>query len=184
MSRLTLITSETATGDAKTMLDAVQKKMGMTPNMTRAMAVQPVVLEAYLGFSGALAKGTLDAKTREAIALAVAGRNGCDYCASAHSAISGSLKVDRAEIEHRLAGRSTDPRTAAVLTFATAVVEKRGVVSDAEIAAIRAAGFDDSGIAEIVANVALNSFTNLFNNVAEPTIDFPKVSVREQRAAA
>lgn len=184
MARLTSISPETATGEAKTLLDAVAKKMGKAPNMTRAMAVQPAVLEGYLGFSGALAKGRLDAKTRAAIALAVAGVSGCDYCASAHSYVSGSLKVDQAEIDNRLAGRSDDPRIAAILTFAKAVVETRGQVSDAELAAVRSAGFDDADIGEVIANVALNSFTNLFNNVADTEIDFPRVSVRTPAIAA
>jgi len=69
------------------------------PNLTKVMANQPAVLQAFLAISGALSKGTFDVKTREAIAPAAVGANACDDCASAHSAISGSLNVDQAEID-------------------------------------------------------------------------------------
>ena len=47
-------------------------------------------------------------------------------------------------------------------------------MSDAELEDVREAGFDYGVIAEVVAHVALNLFTNYFNNVAETDIDFPK----------
>jgi uncharacterized peroxidase-related enzyme len=184
MSRLTSISPDTATGEAKAVLDKVAKAMGMTPNLTRVMALRPAVLEGYLGFSGALGKGALPPRTREALALTIAGRNGCDYCASAHSAISGSLKVDPAEVARQLEGRSQDQRLAAILTFALAVSESRGHVSSADLATVRAAGLEDADIVEIVAQVALNTFTNLLNNVAETDIDFPFVSARRPTVAA
>jgi hypothetical protein len=61
-----------------------------------------------------------------------------------------------------------------VIRFARKVVDQRGQVSDADIAGVRAAGLNDGAIAEVVANVALNIFTNYFNHVAETDIDFPK----------
>ena len=61
-----------------------------------------------------------------------------------------------------------------MLRFARAVLEKKGVVEDAEVAAVREAGYGDAEIAEVVAHVGLNVFTNYFNNVAGTTIDFPK----------
>jgi alkylhydroperoxidase family enzyme len=52
---------------------------------------------------------------------------------------------------------------------------KRGLVDDADIAAVREAGHGDAEIAEVVAHVGLNTFTNYFNHVAGTTLDFPKV---------
>ena len=148
------------------------------------MANQPAVLEAFLALGGALAKGAFDPKTREAIALAVAGANSCDYCASAHSAISRSLKVDPKEIEHRLAGRSDDPKLQALLLFARKIVDSRGLVSDVDIAAVKAAGYDDAAITEVTANVVANIFTNYINHVADTEIDFPVVRTRDVMPAA
>ena len=87
MSRLPAIQTENASGKAKQLLEAVQAKLKITPNMTRVMANSPAVLEGYLSFSGALASGSLPAKLREEIALEVGEQNACQYCVSAHTAI-------------------------------------------------------------------------------------------------
>ena len=53
------------------------------------------------------------------------------------------------------------------------VVAQRGHVSDDALNTVRAAGYSDGEIGEIVAHVALNVFTNYFNSVAQTDIDFP-----------
>lgn len=176
MSRINQVDPAVAEGKAEQLLAVVKQKLGSAINITRVMANQPAVLEGYLGFSGALAGGGFDAKTRDAIALTLAGANGCDYCASAHSYISANLlKVDQAEISRQIRGEATDARLQAILTLASAVNEKRGKVSDADLQAARAAGLTDADIVETVGNVAVNVFTNYINNVAQTDIDFPVV---------
>lgn len=182
MSRIHNVDPATATGRTRELLDGVQQKLGVTPNLLRVMANQPAVLDAYLKVGEVLGQGNFDVRDREAIALTVAGANACGYCASAHTAISKGLKVDAAEIEARLAGHSSDPGLAAALTFARAVVSRRGAVTDEELADVRAAGHDDAAIVEIVANVAANILTNYLNHVARTEIDFPVVEV--ERLAA
>jgi uncharacterized peroxidase-related enzyme len=183
MPRIEALDPAQTTGPARELLAAVQKKLGLTPNIVRTMAHQPAVLDAYLKFSEALGQGSFDARTREAIALTVAGANDCGYCASAHTAISRGLKVADAEISARLAGRSADPKLDAALQFTRALVAKRGEISDADLTALRLAGHDDAAILEIVANVALNILTNYVNHVARTEIDFPVVDSSAHRAA-
>lgn len=162
-----------ATGLAAELLNAVQAKLGKTPNMMRAMANAPAVLDAYLAFSGALSRGTLGVKLGEQLALAIGETNECEYCVAAHSAIGGMVGLKDAEINAARGVESTDPRTDAALKFAETVVRQRGEVSDADVQRLRAAGFDDGRIAEIVAHVALNVLTNYFNKVARTPVDFP-----------
>ena len=183
MPRLPAIDPATAAGEAKELLDAVQKKLGGTPNVVRTMANAPATLKAYLAINEALAGGRFNAKNREAFALTVAGANNCDYCAAAHTAISKNLKVDAVEIDRRLGGGSDDPQLAAALAFARQIVDKRGFVSDDDIAAVRAAGHDNGAITEIVANVVANIFTNYLNHVAQTEVDFPKVDLAKAKAA-
>jgi uncharacterized peroxidase-related enzyme len=173
MSRLHQIAPEAANGKAKELLDAVKGKLGLVPNMTRAMANSPAVLEAYLGFSGALSKGSLSNKSREQIALAVGQANECDYCLAAHSTIGKMVGLTKDQILDSRRGTAIDPKTDALIRFARKLVDERGRVSDADVAEVRAAGLDDGAIAEVVANVALNIFTNYFNHVGETDIDFP-----------
>ena len=174
MERITPVNLQAAQGRAKELLDAVKAKLGIVPNMTRAMAVSPPVLDAYLGFSGALGHGVLPARVREQLALDVGEANHCDYCVSAHSAIGKRVGLTDQEVLDSRRGASTDPKADVLLRFARTVVAKRGIVEDADIAAVREAAYGDAEIAEVVAHVALNIFTNYFNNVAGTTIDFPK----------
>ncbi|MFC9993525.1 carboxymuconolactone decarboxylase family protein [Nocardia sp. NPDC127526] len=180
MSRLPLIQPDTATGKAADLLAGVQKALGVTPNMTKAMVNSPAVLEAYLGFSGALGGGALSAPIRERIALLVAEENGCDYCLSAHSYIGANIaKLSAEEIEASRHGESADAKAAAALVFATALVRARGGVEEADIKSARAAGLSDGEITEVIANVALNVFTNYLNKAVETDIDWPVVRHRE-----
>lgn len=175
MSRLTQISDADASPAAAELFGAIKSKVGMVPNLYRVMANEPAVLAANLGLGEALGKGSFDAKTREAIALVTAGANNCNYCASAHTAVSKNLNVDDAEIAARLRGRSTDPKVQAILTFAKSVVDTRGFVSDEDIKNARNAGLSEGEIVETVANVVANIFTNYVNHVANTDIDFPVV---------
>ena len=178
MPRLAPLLDPVAPGRAHDLLDAVRGRLGLVPNMARTMANAPAVLDAYLAMSGALAAGVLASPLRERIALAVAEANGCDYCLSAHAALGKLARLTEAEIDESRAGRARDPRADATLRFARAVLDGRGDVGDEDLAGLRAAGFSDAEVAEIVAHVALNVFTNYFNKVAGVAVDFPLVAAR------
>lgn len=181
MTRLhTPATIADAPSAARPMLDAVNKQLGVVPNLFRLVANSPAALEGYLGMSGALAKGALPAATRERIALAVAQVNGCDYCLSAHTYLGTHLaKLDAAEIAANRRGGSTDPKADAAVRFAVKVTQQRGHVSAEDVRAVKLAGYDDAQVIEIVQHVALNTWTNYINEVAQTEIDFPVVSAAQ-----
>lgn len=183
MTRIAPLDPAQTQGKAKALLDGVQQALGTTPNLMRTLAHSPAALQAYLGLGKALSGASLDAKTREAIALTVAGASGCDYCASAHTAIGGLLGAAPRELALNLEGRSDEPKVAAVLDFARVVVETRGRVGDAALDTVRTAGVGDGEIAEIVATVAANIFSNYFNHVAATEVDFPLVQTGLRPAA-
>lgn len=178
MTRIPLPASiEDAPAAARPLLEGVKAQLGLVPNLFRITANSPAALGGYLELNGALAKGELPAATRERIALAVAQRNGCDYCLSAHSYIGKNMaKLDDAEIAANRRGGSSDPKADAAVRFAVSLVEARGSVTEAEVAAVKLAGYDDAQIVEIVAHVALNTLTNYLNEAFDTPIDFPVVS--------
>jgi uncharacterized peroxidase-related enzyme len=181
MNRISIPSHDTAPEASRPLLDAVKSQLGVVPNLFRLIANSPKVLEGFLGLNAAVGK-TLDVKTRERIALAVAEINGCDYCLSAHTYLGSNMaRLDDSEISLAREGRSADMRANAAVSFAAKVARTRGRVEDADLAAVKAAGFSDAEIVEIVAVVAENFFTNILNNVAETEIDFPVV--RSQFAA-
>jgi uncharacterized peroxidase-related enzyme len=181
MSRIpTPATVDAAPAAAQPMLEAVKKQLGVVPNLFRLVANSPATLEGYLGLSTALGKGALAPQTRERIALAVAEINGCDYCLSAHTYLGKNLaKLDDAEIAANRAGGSTDAKADAAVRFASKVVRLRGHVGEEDVRAVKAAGYTDAQLVEIVMHVALNTWTNYINEVAKTEIDFPVVTARK-----
>lgn len=167
-------------GPAANIVNAVKAKVGRVPNIFATMARSPAVLEGYLAFTGALDAGFLNPGQREQIALAVAGANECDYCASAHTFVAQGVGVDKAEAALNLRGSATDPKTDAILKFARAVVRSRGQLpeSASTLNEMRNAGVSDGEIVEILAHIGLNLFTNYFNHVVDTDIDFPRVTAQ------
>jgi uncharacterized peroxidase-related enzyme len=178
MSRILAVEPSTATGAVKTMLDAVQKGLGVTPNLFRVAAQSAPVLEALTSLFGATSKGRLSAKTREAIALTVSEFDACDYCLSAHSLLGKAAGLSDGDLDSARNAQAVDARLATTLAFARAITEKRGRVSDQDVETARRAGLGDADLLEVVANVALTTFTNYLNEVAKTDIDFPVVTHR------
>ena len=182
MQRIPQVDQTTAPAKTQDLRAQVKKQMGGVPNIVATLAQSSAALAGYLGFAGGLASGRLSAAHREQISITVGGANGCDYCVSAHTALGKRLGLSADELQLNLMGRSGEPKTAALLGFVRQLVRDRGHVSDEAVGAVTAAGFDHEAVVEIVANVALNIFTNYFNHVAGTEIDFPHV--RSQAALA
>lgn len=175
MARIQPLTVDTASPQGTEILKAIKGKIGMIPNLYATMAHSPAALGAALAFGDAMGQSVLSAKVKEQLALAIAGANTCDYCASAHTAIGKMSGLEAEELSSNLAGNASDPKVQALLTLAKAIVVSRGNVSEAELGAAREAGVSDAEIVEVVATVAINTFTNYFNHIAATEIDFPVV---------
>ena len=175
MNRIAAIDPATTSGTTKELLDAVNKGLGVVPNLFRVTAQSPAGLDGMVGLYGAIGKGTLNAKLREAVALATAEADACDYCLSAHTYLGKRAGLSEGDLAQVREGRASEPKIAAATRFARVLVEKRGHVSDSEHAEVRRAGFGDGEIIEIIANVAWSVFTNYVNVVAGTEIDFPIV---------
>ena len=178
MSRVPLIDANITTPDRKALLEQIHGAFGATPNMFRAVANSPAALKSMWGSFGALGEGVIPAKLGEQIAVAVADRNGCEYCLAAHTALGRKAGASAEEMSAAQGGNAADPKTAAALRFALKLVEARGQVGDADVQAVRAAGFGDQEIVEILAHVALNLFTNYVNVAFAVPVDFPAVKLR------
>ncbi|MGB0715347.1 MAG: carboxymuconolactone decarboxylase family protein [Phycisphaerae bacterium] len=161
-------------GKQHELFERVQRQMGMVPNLLKTLGHSSAALSAYLNFSQSL-HTALTPVLREQIALAVAGINECDYCASAHSALGARVGIEGQELTANLLGESQNTDTRAALQFARTIVEKRGLISDNDLQDARAAGFTNKEIIELVTVVALSLFTNYVNHIARTDIDFPVV---------
>jgi uncharacterized peroxidase-related enzyme len=177
MSRIsTPATTEDAPEASRALLSAVQKQLGSVPNLFRIVSNSPAALEGYLGLQGALGQGKLDPATRERIALAVAETNGCGYCLAAHAYLGKNLaRLSDAEISANRNGGSTDAKADAAVGFAAEIARNRGQVTADRVETVKAAGYSDAEVVEMIAHVALNTLTNYVNEVLGTEIDFPQV---------
>ncbi|GGC60416.1 carboxymuconolactone decarboxylase family protein [Undibacterium terreum] len=174
MNRISIPAAEQTPAASQPLLAAVHKQLGVVPNMMKLLGNSPAALEGYLSLSGALGKGAIGAKTGERIALAIAEYNACGYCLAAHTYLGGNLaKLDAAEINANRQGSSNDAKANAAVRFAVSVAKARGHASEADLQAVRAAGYGNAEILEIVLHVALNTLTNYVNEVAQTEVDFP-----------
>lgn len=180
MSRINVITQKTANSEQKSLLDAIQSKLGIVPNFLGILAQSPDALKAFLGLHGIAEAGSLDPQTRERIALVIAQGNSCEYCVSAHTAFGRKAGLTSSEIEANRAGTSEDAKAAAAVTFAKALNDNLGDVTQAEFNAVREAGYGEAEIVEIITHVGMNILTNLIGKASQVDIDFPKVSLQAE----
>lgn len=172
MSRITVLSEELTPEASRPMLAGVKQAFGMVPNVFKVLAHSPAALNTYLQFHQANEAGTLSAKQREIVSLAVSQYVGCEYCTAVHSMFGGKLGLTGEELHS-----ARDGTLDAYAIFARELTASRGQVSDAVLATARAGGLSDAVIIEIIAQVALLTFSTLLNNVAKTTLDFPPVKM-------
>src|SRR6266852_5526225 len=178
MSRIAPVVSSNVDSKVATTLSQVEKSLGMVPNLFATLANAPVALDGFLSLSKTLSRGRLTARQREIVALTMGQENECRYCLSAHTASSKGVGLDDAGALKARNGDGDDPFGRALASFAKAIVRRRGHLSNEELESARKAGIDDGLVMEVIANVALNTFTNYVNEVADTEIDFPVVEVK------
>jgi uncharacterized peroxidase-related enzyme len=178
MSRIAPVASSNVDSKVATTLSQIEKSLGMVPNLFATLAHAPVALDGLLSLSKTLSRGRLTARQHEIVALAVGQENECRYCLSAHTASSKGVGLNDADALKARNGDGDDSLERALALFAKAIVQRRGHLSNAELESARKAGIDDGLVMEIIANVALNTFTNYVNEVADTEIDFPVVEVK------
>jgi uncharacterized peroxidase-related enzyme len=177
MSRIAPVVSTNVDPKVANTLSQVKASLGMLPNLFATLAHAPVALDGVLSLTKTLSRGRLSAAQREIVSLAVGQENQCRYCLAAHTAMAKGAGLSDAETLKARAGDGTDPFDRAIAYFAKKIVSQRGHVSDEDMKNARAAGIDNGLMMEIVANVAVNTFTNYANELADTEIDFPNVQV-------
>lgn len=175
-ARLPLLEPATAAAPAAALLERIARSSGQLPNMFRVAAHSPAALQSLWGSFAALAGGVLPVTLRERIALAISARNACDYCLDVHTRLGRRAGLPEDELTAARQGESADPPAALALAFALKLLAERGAVSADDIAAMRAAGFSEGALVEIVAHVALNVFANHVNIAFDVPLDTPPSS--------
>lgn len=173
MPRIKPVASTEAKGEVREIYQGLEKNMGKVINIFQNMGNSATTLKAFLGLSEAANHTSIPPKLREQIALIVGQANHCQYCLSAHTALAKGLGMADPDILKARRGESVEAKGQAILKFAKTVVEKRGNVSDQEVSSLKAAGVTDAELVEVILVIVVNMFTNYFNLITDPKIDFP-----------
>ena len=173
MARVVKKSLQQAEPELSEVYQKIEKKFGKVPNIFLNMGNSLAALKGFLALSEQTEKMTLAPKLREQIALAVSQENDCNYCLAAHCAASKQLGLEEQQVMHARQAQAEEKREDAILKFAKLVVEKNGRVSGHEVEELKKAGVNDQEMVEIIYLVMGNMFTNYFNHITDPDIDFP-----------
>jgi uncharacterized peroxidase-related enzyme len=146
------------------------RRFTFVPDVVRALALRPRVAKAQSDLRDSLLGDELRIGRRRAelISLAVSGVNGCAYCGTAHA---GTM-VARGDFTPEEAAQAFKDwrrleltgEDRVMLEFAEKLTFQPGQVEQADIDALREAGFDDLGIYDIVLVTAYRNFINRVND--------------------
>lgn len=151
------------------------EKLGMVPNVIRAVAHNPKKARAFISTYNELMLGEsgLTKLEREMIAVVVSSANRCYYCLVAHGQavrqISGDPQLGEMMVmNYRVA--ELEPRQRTMLDFAWKLTVTPFDIGDADRAALRKVGFSDQDIYDIGDTAA---FFNMTNRLAHATDMMP-----------
>ncbi|MPY81250.1 MAG: carboxymuconolactone decarboxylase family protein [Actinophytocola sp.] len=174
MARIPVYDVAGAPAASRDRLAALEERHGKVLNIHGEMAHSPAVIAAYAGVQDAIAAhGTLDASTREAIALAVAAADGCDYCQAAHTAAGLRAGLSDDQTKAIRAGNPVSANLDALLAVARTAATNLGEVDDDTCQRAVDAGWMDEELTELFAHIIANMFTNYFNHYARTELDLP-----------
>lgn len=175
MTRFRLTYPDEMADETKRLIELIDSKMGITPNMIKEMAISPAILRSYYCFREALSKGKLSHRLQALIPILVSEVNANSYCLSAGTALARLAGFEEEEIEASRKAANKDRKVAVALEFARNVTLHRGRVDDSQIKALRSADFSDEEILEIIGHVVLSIFANYFTEISQTPIGFPRV---------
>lgn len=126
-----------------------------------------------LHIGAVLSKGQLTAAEIEAVKLVVSEAYGCTYCLAAHTLLGKKAGLTDEQAISIRRGSPQQPKLAALVRFVNTAIQPKGRISDEDLRAMKAAGYNDAQITEALLVVAQTVFTNLFNRVHQTPLDFP-----------
>jgi uncharacterized peroxidase-related enzyme len=153
-------------------LDGIQKSWGLVPNLHRVLAESPAALEAYTTLWGIAEKTGFTAQERNIVYIAIIYENECTYWMAGHTNLSRMAKVEPEAITAVREGRPiADPKLEALRQFAAKVTRNRGVVSEADVSALKAAGYDNRAMLDVLVLAATKLISNYTNHLAQTPLD-------------
>jgi uncharacterized peroxidase-related enzyme len=173
MTPFTVHTAESAPAASRPLLEGVARSMGFVPNLFGVFAESPAALRGGLAIYEAFSSSSLSPVEQQLVMLAASEANDCEYCVAAHSTLAKRFaKVDGAVVgATRRREPLADAKLDALVMFTRKVVEQRGMLSEAEVAAFLAAGYTKAQLIEVLLGVGMKTFNNYVDHVAHTPLN-------------
>jgi len=157
-------------------LQDIHRVFGMVPNLFRAYAKHPALLEAnWNKVKAVLLGGSIRRHTKEIMALMISVDNGCSYCAASHSAMLRSLGMEKRHIDALLLGLYPSDLTASdveLIKFARKVNLRWRDISKDDLESMKQMGIPETDIIETIGIVELFAGFNRFARTLQVEVDF------------
>ena len=173
MTKFTAHTIESAPAASRPLLEGIQRAFGFVPNLFGVFAESPAALGGALAIFEAFSESSLQAAAQQLVMLAASEANDCGYCVAAHSTIAKRMvKVDPVLVD---AARRREPladaKLDALVRFTRQVVEQRGTLADADVAAFLDAGYTRAQVVEVLLGVGMKTFNNYVDHIAHTPLN-------------
>jgi len=165
-------TIDDAPDAAKPLMQGTQDAIGFVPNLFCALSEAPPALEAYMAITEIYHKTTLTPAEQQLVLLTASIENDCDFCVAAHSMTSKATNVS-ADIVTALRDDMPVPdlKLAFFTDFVKAVVNKRGLVDDADIQKFMDAGYTKANVLEVILGITLKTLSNYTNHIVKTPLN-------------
>lgn len=164
MPWIQIVPPEAATGQLRTTYETIVGEVGHVPNILQAFSLKPDSLLALVKLRKTLAAGgsSLGRRKEELINTAVSKMNQCNHCTRAHGAVLRRMygKVaDQVTTDWHTAELAPDEQV--MLEFCEKVTLFRSTLERSDTERLRASGFSDYQILEVVLITAYRHFMNI-----------------------
>jgi uncharacterized peroxidase-related enzyme len=172
MTTFKLHTLETAPEGSKETLSGALNQNGFIPNLYGIMAESPELLKAYRQMADLFDATSLSTVEKNIVWLTVSYNNKCHYCMAIHSMVAKMYKLPDEIIEALRTNQPlNDTKIETFRQFTVSLVEKRGWISEEEIAKFLAAGYTQKNVLELIVGVGQKIISNYVNHITHTPLD-------------
>jgi alkylhydroperoxidase family enzyme len=174
MTTLKMHNIESAPEGSKTLLEQSQKANGMIPGLHGVLAGAPGLLESYQTLHKLFTESSFNAEELTVVWQTINVEHECHYCVPAHTAIANSMKVDTAITDALRNGTALPTnKLQALHEFTLAMLRSRGQITQEELQAFYAAGYEERQVLEVILGLSQKVISNYTNHIANTPVDAP-----------
>jgi AhpD family alkylhydroperoxidase len=167
-------TVESAPPSSRQALEVLRQTLGLIPNLAATMAESPVLVNGFVAAQRNFHGGSFTAAERQILLLANAVANRCAWAVAFHSTVAAKEGVEPEAIAAiRERRRPAGVRPGALWALTSSLIERRGSLEEADLAAFARAGFGPDQVLEVIAGLAVSVMANYAGNIARPPLEEP-----------